>query len=137
MFVSQGVLHCKVTINEQDFQQLGIPPVFRQEVLQALHDDLGHQGRDRTSLFKQRFFWPGMDAFVKEWEMARLKDSTRPCFRCWEPLKSTRQVVGSHMFQLLCKHITPPFTTALDFPHTSLCLGCIQDLQLMLSWHNS
>ena len=75
LFVSQGVLHRKVSINEQDFQQLVLPPVFRQEVFQALHDDLGHQGRDRTtSLFKQRFFWPGMDAFVKE--------SVRACDQC-------------------------------------------------------
>ena len=38
---------------------------------------------------------------------------------------------GSHMFQLLCMPITQLFTTALDFPHTSLCLGGIQGLQLM------
>ena len=256
LFVSQGVFHCKVSINEQEFQQLVLPRVLRQEVFQALHDDLGHQGRDKTtSLLKQRIFWPRMDAFVKEsvracdrcirrkavggksaelvnitssspreivcldylslerskgghenilvitehfsryaqaiptqnqtakttarvlfdnfivhygfparihsdqgknfeshlikelcqiarveksrktpyipWEMARLKDSTRPCLRCWKPFKSTRKVIGSHMFQLLCMPITPPFTTALDFPHTSLCLGGIQGLQLM------
>ena len=53
LFVSQGVLQRKVSINEQDFQQLVLPPVFRQKVFQALHDDLGHQGRDRTTcLFK-------------------------------------------------------------------------------------
>ena len=89
LFVSQGVLHRKVSINEQDFQQLVLPPVFRQEVFQALHDDLGHQGMDRTtSLFKQRFFWPGMDAFVKE--------SVRACDRCIR-----RKAVGGKSAELV------------------------------------
>ena len=89
LFVIQGVLHRKVSINEQDFQQLVLPPVFRQEVFQALHDDLGHQGRDRTtSLFKQRFFWPGMDAFVKE--------SVRACDRCIR-----RKAVGGKSAELV------------------------------------
>ena len=43
LFVSQGFLQLKVSINEQDFQQLVHPTVFCQEVFQALHDDLGHQ----------------------------------------------------------------------------------------------
>ena len=78
----------KVSINEQDFQQLVLPPIFHQEVFQALHDDLGHQGRDRTtSLFKQRFFWPGMDAFVKE--------SVRACDRCIR-----RKAVGGKVLNL-------------------------------------
>ena len=59
------------------------------------------------------------------------------CLKCWEPLKSTRKVIGSHMFQLLCMRITPPFTTALDFHYTSLCLGGITDLQLMPFLDNS
>ena len=41
-------------------------PAFREDIFEALHDDLGHQGRDRTmSLIKQRFFWPGMDTYIK------------------------------------------------------------------------
>ena len=36
---------------------------------------LGHKGRDRTtSIMKQRFFWPGMDAFIK--------DKIKTCDRC-------------------------------------------------------
>lgn len=48
---------------------------MREGVFKALHDDLGHQGRDRTtSLFKQRFFWSGMDTFIE--------DNVRNCPRC-------------------------------------------------------
>ena len=52
--------------NGQNFLQLVLPPAFREDVFEALHDDLGHQGRDWTmSLIKQRFFWPGMDTYIK------------------------------------------------------------------------
>ena len=67
MNADQGVLHRKVSLNGQEFQQVVLPPVFHDEVFQALHYDLGHIGRGRTtSLFKQRFFWPGMDKFIRE-----------------------------------------------------------------------
>ena len=75
LYTDQGVLHRKVSLNGQEFQQVVLPPVFHDEVFQALHNDLGHQGRDRTtSLFKQRFFWPGMDKFIRE--------KVKTCGRC-------------------------------------------------------
>ena len=75
LYADQGVLHRKVSLNGQEFQQVVLPSVFHDEVFQALHDDLGHQGRDRTtSLFKQRFFWPGMDKFIRE--------KVKTCGRC-------------------------------------------------------
>ena len=65
LLLSNGVLHHKVVLNRQHFLLI-LPPVFREEIFTALHDDLGHQGRDRTmSLVKQRCFWPGMDTFIK------------------------------------------------------------------------
>ena len=67
LFLHQDVLYRKAVINGQDFQQLVLPLAFRDVVFQALHDDLGHQGRDRTiSLVKQRFYWPGIDSYIKE-----------------------------------------------------------------------
>ena len=67
LFLHQDVLYRKAVINRQDFQQLVLPLAFRDVVFQALHDDLGHQGRDRTiSLVKQRFYWPGIDSYIKE-----------------------------------------------------------------------
>ena len=75
LYADQGVLHRKVSLNGQEFQQVVLPSVFDDEVFQALHNDLGHQGRDRTtSLFKQRFFWPGMDKFIRE--------KVKTCGRC-------------------------------------------------------
>ena len=44
-----------------------MPENLRTDVFKAYHDDLGHQGRDRTlSLIKRRLYWPGMDAFVSQ-----------------------------------------------------------------------
>ena len=64
MLLSNRVLHKKVTLNGQNFLQLSSHQF--EDVFEALHDDLGHQGRDRTmSLIKQRFFWPGMDTYIK------------------------------------------------------------------------
>ena len=52
---------------DSSFNKFVLPLELRDSVFEALHDDLGHQGRDRTtSLLKQRFYWPGIDAYVKE-----------------------------------------------------------------------
>ena len=65
-YLSQDVLYRRGELNGQQFQQLVLPLELRDSVFEALHDDLGHQGRDRTtSLLKQRFYWPGIDAYVK------------------------------------------------------------------------
>ena len=43
-------------------------------MLQALHNDVGHPGRDRTiSLIRERFYWPRMTAEIERW--------TRECRR--------------------------------------------------------
>lgn len=90
MYVAKGVLYRKDNLSGQEFQQLVLPPVFRDEVFQALHYDLGHQGRDgTTSLFKQRFFWPGMDSFVR--------DKVKTCGRCtWRKIgRSKSDTLGN------------------------------------------
>ena len=73
--LSGGVLHRQTTRNGQEFLQLVLPPGYQDIVFQALHYDLGRQGRDRTTLLiKQRFFWPGMDSFIKS--------KVKGCDRC-------------------------------------------------------
>ncbi|MCG8032585.1 MAG: DDE-type integrase/transposase/recombinase, partial [Candidatus Thiodiazotropha taylori] len=103
MLLSNGVIHRKVVLNGQDFLQLVLPPAFREDVFQALHDDLGHQGRDRTmSLIKQRFFWPGMDTFVK--------DKVASCGRC------IRRKAGSDKSELVNITSTSPMEiVCLDY----------------------
>ena len=60
-----GVLYRKASVGSIDCLQMLLPVELRDEVFTALHDDLGHQGRDRAvSLFKQRFYWPGMESVL-------------------------------------------------------------------------
>ena len=64
--LKDGVLYRQGSFNDVAYLQLILPETLRDDVFKALHDDLGYQGRDRTiSLFKQRFFWPGMDSYVR------------------------------------------------------------------------
>ena len=47
--------------------QLVLPASMRKRVVIAMHDDMGHQGYDRTmQLLQSRVYWPGMWAEVKQ-----------------------------------------------------------------------
>jgi hypothetical protein len=73
--LQEGVLFWSSHYRDQKYKQLVLPEGLRDEVSRALHDDLGHQDRDRTiSLIKQRFFWIGMDTYIG--------DKFRACSRC-------------------------------------------------------
>ena len=62
-------------LDGQETSQLVVPTSFRTTVLKHLHDDSGHQGRDRTlSLVRSRFFWPGLESDVT--------NKVRACTRC-------------------------------------------------------
>lgn len=55
-----GVLYREARIDGSLIAQLVVPMALRQELLTALHDDMGHVGRDRTvDLVRQRAYWPG------------------------------------------------------------------------------
>ncbi|MCG8077519.1 MAG: hypothetical protein JAY75_14940, partial [Candidatus Thiodiazotropha taylori] len=54
-FFEDGILYKGEEINDQCFNRLVLPESCRDLVFKAYHDDLGHQGRDRTaSLIRQR-----------------------------------------------------------------------------------
>lgn len=48
LLVEDGVLFRRVHLGEQEVKQLVVPKAYRSEVLEALHDNMGHLGRDRT-----------------------------------------------------------------------------------------
>jgi hypothetical protein len=53
-------------MNSETTYQLVLPVDYREVVLKGLHDDAGHQGRDRTLyLVKSRFYWPGVNKDVE------------------------------------------------------------------------
>ena len=63
--MSRYILYRSTVLNGVETKQLVLPVRFHNIVLQHLHDDVGHQGRDRTlSLVRARFYWPGLESDV-------------------------------------------------------------------------
>ncbi|XP_078330924.1 uncharacterized protein LOC144624804 isoform X3 [Crassostrea virginica] len=64
----------KMLLNSGD-KQIVLPESMTDMVLKGLHDDVGHQGREKTSwLVKQRFYWVGMDLDIR--------NKVKHCGRC-------------------------------------------------------
>ena len=54
--------------NGNEISQLMLPKKLQTEVLQALHDQAGHQGAERTELLlRARVYWPQLQEDVKNW----------------------------------------------------------------------
>ena len=65
LYFSNNILYRTTVLNGVETEQLVLPVRYRSIVLQHLHDDVGHQGRDRTlSLVRARFYWPGLESDV-------------------------------------------------------------------------
>ncbi|XP_052218349.1 uncharacterized protein LOC127835972 [Dreissena polymorpha] len=70
-------------VDGQDVLQLVLLESYRDWAMKGLHDDVGHQGRDRTFwLVKQRFFWPGLEKDVVQ--------TARTCPNCLRRKSSTK-----------------------------------------------
>ena len=68
MKLIDGVLYREVTLDFEPVPQLVLPEACVHKVLTALHDDMGHQGKDKTlSLIRDRFVWYGMTRDVDQW----------------------------------------------------------------------
>ena len=67
LHLQDGVLYRQVRDPQHGaLNQLVLPTVMRGDVLSSLHDQMGHQGVDRTlGLIRPRFYWPGVHADVK------------------------------------------------------------------------
>lgn len=82
LLLSDRALYRRSSFAGQDVFQLVLPDSLKKDLFQALHVDLGHQGHDRTtSLFKQRFHWPGLESWIK--------DKILRCQSC--PLRKSKQ----------------------------------------------
>ncbi|KAL5011249.1 hypothetical protein ScPMuIL_011668, partial [Solemya velum] len=81
--------------------QLVLPSVYIKQVLEGLHNNMGHPGRDRTSsLIRDRFFWPGMSMDVENW----IKQCGR-CVRRKSPTNTRAPLVSitsSYPLELVC-----------------------------------
>ena len=71
-----GLLYRHITDpDQQKVRQLVLPEVLKEKVLHSLHNEMGHQGLERTiQLTKSRFYWPNMYANIENW--------IKTCERC-------------------------------------------------------
>ncbi|KAK3093626.1 hypothetical protein FSP39_018280 [Pinctada imbricata] len=70
-----GILYREVQIDEKTVNQLVLPASLIDYVLESVHNNMGHPGRDKTlSLIRDRFFWPGQYQDIDNW--------IKECVRC-------------------------------------------------------
>ncbi len=67
--LKDGVLYRTIIDpQEQEVQQLVLPEILTERVIRSLHNDMGHQGLERTILLaRSRCYWPGMYTDVEKW----------------------------------------------------------------------
>ena len=96
-----GILYRNTNLNGEKVKQLVLPCKYRDTVLKYLHDDVGHQGQDRTlSLVRSRFFWPGFETDVQN----KVKTCERCIKRktCPKPSAELVNIVTTQPMELVC-----------------------------------
>lgn len=99
-----GVLYrlTKEPVSKKRSYQYVVPASLKPVVLNAVHYEAGHQGQQRTLwLTRQRFFWQGMEADVKEYVKCcrRCVFSKAPEPEARAPLES---IISTEPLELVC-----------------------------------
>ena len=88
--ITNGVLYRTVFMHGNHVKQVLLPNNLKAQVLDAVHDQMGHQATEKTlALTRARCYWPGMAADVDTY--------CKTCKRCLlaKPGKKLRPTVGS------------------------------------------
>lgn len=104
-----GILHRKTT----NRKQLVLPEIHKSTVLKELHDEMGHQGVERTLLLiRDRFYWPCMQREVEDYVTKRCVciKQKKSCHESRAPLTN---IVTTQPFELV----------SIDFLHLDKCKG--------------
>ena len=91
LFLKKGVLHRRQADQRRGtLEQLVLPSSLRPDVLASLHDDMGHQGYERTmELLRPRVYWPAM--------YREAKDYISSCERCTMGHAPALRTTSSHL----------------------------------------
>lgn len=94
------VLYREVAVDGQQHHQLVLPASYIKIVMEALHDEIGHPGKDRTiSLIRERFYWPGLYKDVEN----RIHRCERCIKRKKEPEKAPLvNITTTQPMELIC-----------------------------------
>ena len=66
--LKKEVLHRLYVSEDMEYHQLVLPQRFHSKILQSVHDDMGHQGLEKTmELLQERFYWPTMAVDACNW----------------------------------------------------------------------
>jgi len=112
----RGILYRKTEDNGQQVNQLVLPSAFTHQVLQGLHNDVGHPGKDRTSsLVRERFYWPGYIAEIERW--------VQQCGRCLRRKSTTKKapmvsIESNYPLERVC----------IDYLTVDQCQGNIENI---------
>ena len=110
--IKDDVLYRSTTINGLDYNQLVAPKAVQDTILKVLHDDQGHQGRDRTAwLVNTRFFWLGMNHDIER--------KVRQCNRCI--LQKTRPIPAAELVNITS--IAPMDIVCIDYLSLEMSKG--------------
>ena len=95
------VLYRSATLDGQTVDQLVVPNSFRTRALKGVHDQVGHQGKDKTLwLARQRFYWPGLER-----DVVQKVESCPRCLRRKTPIKPVAQlnpIDSTYPMELVC-----------------------------------
>ena len=91
LFLKDGVLYRRLQDPQRGtVEQLVLPSALKPDVLASLHDNMGHQGLDRTTeLLRVRVYWPGMFGEVRSYIHA--------CQRCTMGRKPATNTTSGHL----------------------------------------
>lgn len=91
LFLQAGVLYRQVADQQLGhLEQLVLPSALRPDILAALHDNMGHQGYERTmELLRTRVYWPGMYGEAKSY--------VSDCERCTMGRRPILHTTSSHL----------------------------------------
>ena len=91
LFLKDGVLYRRLQDPQRGtVEQLVLPSTLKPDVLASLHDNMGHQGLDRTTeLLRARVYWPGMFGEVRSYIHA--------CQRCTMGRKPATNTTSGHL----------------------------------------
>lgn len=83
LIIENGILKKKVKVSNTLRKQIVVSKDMIRVVLKNLHNDFGHQGKDRViSLVRNRFYWNGMNSDIEHW--------IKHCHRCpYQPESTT------------------------------------------------
>lgn len=121
--IQNGILYRKTYSDNSKHRsvqlQLVLPRAMFVQVMQGLHDEVGHQGRDRTlSLVRERFYWDTLHKDVCSY--------VAKCSRC------LKRKSRPHVAPMTSIHVTQPMEMIhLDFLKIEPSKGNIEDVLIV------